>query len=100
MLKVFDYRNIKELPQIYMLKRWRRTAKSTDEDNQGNAANDNRLSLNISVPSANHHHGLQSINARIEVINSQLSRFMRKMNFLVYIVPDESFWSNAGHISF
>uniref|UniRef100_A0ACD5YRS4 Uncharacterized protein n=2 Tax=Avena sativa TaxID=4498 RepID=A0ACD5YRS4_AVESA len=66
MLKVLDYRNIKELPQRYLLKRWRRNAKSTDEDHQGHAANDNRLSLHVSVPSANHHHGHQSINGRIQ----------------------------------
>jgi zinc finger SWIM domain-containing protein 3 len=66
MLKVLDYRNIKELPQKYMLKRWRRTAKSADEDNEGNATNANGSSLNVPAPPANHH-GLQSFSAMIQV---------------------------------
>ncbi|PVH65248.1 hypothetical protein PAHAL_2G446200 [Panicum hallii] len=65
MLKVLDYRNIKELPQKYLLKRWRRTAKSANEDNEGNASNANGSSLNAPAPAANHH-GLQSFSAMIQ----------------------------------
>jgi zinc finger SWIM domain-containing protein 3 len=70
MLKVMDFRNIKELPQKYLLKRWRRTAKSANEDSQGNAASSIGPSLNTPVPSVNNN-GLQSFSAMIQVSNSQ-----------------------------
>ena len=69
MLKVLDYRNIKELPQKYLLKRWRRTAKSANEDNEGNATNTNGSSLNAPAPAANHH-GFQNFSAMIQVSRS------------------------------
>ncbi|KAG8099374.1 hypothetical protein GUJ93_ZPchr0013g37370 [Zizania palustris] len=65
MLTVLDYRNIKELPQRYLLKRWRRTAKSTNEENQGNVTNGNGSLLNVIVPYSNHH-GLQGFSAMIQ----------------------------------
>ncbi|CAL5071788.1 unnamed protein product [Urochloa decumbens] len=65
MLKVLDFRNIKELPQKYLLKRWRRTAKSANEDIEGNASNANGSSLNVPAPAVNHH-GLQSFSAMMQ----------------------------------
>ncbi|PWZ12605.1 Protein FAR1-RELATED SEQUENCE 9 [Zea mays] len=68
MLKVLDYRNIKELPQKYLLKRWRRTAKSANEDNEGNATNANNGSLLIVPAPPTNHHGLQSFSAMIQFL--------------------------------
>lgn len=44
-LKVLDFRNIKQVPQRYILKRWRKDAKTDDEkDNQGAASDSDRRS--------------------------------------------------------
>ncbi|CAN6226089.1 unnamed protein product, partial [Urochloa humidicola] len=71
MLKVLDFRNIKELPKKYLLKRWRRTAKSANEDMEGNVSNVNGSSLNVPAPAevpapAVNHHGLQSFSAMMQ----------------------------------
>ena len=102
MLKVLDYRNIKELPQRYLLKRWRRTAKSANEENQGYVANGNGSSLNSIVPPANHH-GLQGFSAMIQdtpVSNmhensfrrSSWCRWLESKHYSFCTVPAPRYW--------
>ncbi|XP_072978354.1 protein FAR1-RELATED SEQUENCE 5-like isoform X2 [Typha angustifolia] len=66
-LKVLDFRNIKELPQKYFLKRWRKDAKSGNGDNQGTANDGNSRSptsspLNAPVSSYANQEGLHAMN--------------------------------------
>ncbi|KAM0831652.1 hypothetical protein ACQ4PT_065367 [Festuca glaucescens] len=53
-LKVLDFRNIKELPQKYLMRRWKKDAKSADTGNQESltdgAVQTTCSSLNVPVP--------------------------------------------------
>ncbi|XP_008782870.1 protein FAR1-RELATED SEQUENCE 5-like isoform X2 [Phoenix dactylifera] len=83
-LKVLDFRNIKELPQKYYLKRWRKDAKSGNEGDNRAVANDGdrrsptSSSLNVPVSSYAQQqgfHGMSQFNQDSPVSDLQPNSF-------------------------
>ncbi|XP_020105097.1 protein FAR1-RELATED SEQUENCE 5-like isoform X3 [Ananas comosus] len=67
-LKVLDFRNIKELPQKYFLKRWRKDAKSGNKGenqgvaNEGDSRSPTSSSLNVPASSYANQQGFHAMN--------------------------------------
>ncbi|XP_008792843.2 protein FAR1-RELATED SEQUENCE 5-like isoform X2 [Phoenix dactylifera] len=82
-LKVLDVRNIKELPERYFLKRWRRDAKTgTEKDTQvasdGEPGSSTMTSLHPPLSSYAHHqgfHGMTQFNQGYSTLDMQSQQF-------------------------